>query len=105
MRPRSTVAWRLVLCGAGFGLFQSPNNHTIITSAPLNRSGAASGMQGSARLTGQSVGAVMVGMIFGAAGVHDGRGPVIALAAAAVLSGCAAVFSALRIRHASARPA
>jgi DHA2 family multidrug resistance protein-like MFS transporter len=29
------MAWRLALCGAGFGLFQSPNNHTIITSAPL----------------------------------------------------------------------
>ena len=31
------MAWRLALCGAGFGLFQSPNNHTIVTSAPLAR--------------------------------------------------------------------
>ncbi|RYY84103.1 MAG: MFS transporter, partial [Comamonadaceae bacterium] len=38
------LAWRLALCGAGFGLFQSPNNHTIVTSAPLRRAGAASGM-------------------------------------------------------------
>ena len=93
------MAWRLVLCGAGFGLFQSPNNHTIITSAPLTRAGAASGMLGSARLTGQSVGAVMVGVVFGLAGVNDGRGPAIALAVAAVLAGCAATFSALRLRH------
>jgi DHA2 family multidrug resistance protein-like MFS transporter len=93
------MAWRLVLCGAGFGLFQSPNNHTIITSAPLTRAGAASGMLGSARLTGQSVGAVMVGVVFGLAGVHDGRGPAIALGLAAVLAGCAATFSALRLRH------
>ena len=28
------IIWRMILCGAGFGLFQSPNNHTIITSAP-----------------------------------------------------------------------
>ncbi len=49
------VAWRLLLCGMGFGLFQSPNNHTIVTSAPLRRAGAASGMLGTARLTGQSL--------------------------------------------------
>ncbi|TFY97111.1 MFS transporter [Ramlibacter humi] len=97
------MAWRLVLCGAGFGLFQSPNNHTIITSAPITRAGAASGMLGSARLTGQSAGAVMVGVIFGVLGVSDGRGPAIALAAAALLAGSAAVFSSLRLRHGTKR--
>lgn len=59
-------------------------------------------MLGSARLTGQSAGAVMVGVIFGLAGVQDGRGPFLALAAAAALAGCAAVFSLLRLR--GARP-
>ncbi|RYY98302.1 MAG: MFS transporter [Comamonadaceae bacterium] len=98
------MAWRLMLCGAGFGLFQSPNNHTIITSAPLHRAGAASGMLGSARLTGQSVGAVVVGVIFGLAGVQDGRGPTLALAAAAVLAGFAALFSSLRLRHGASSP-
>uniref|UniRef100_UPI00289D1B76 MFS transporter n=1 Tax=Pseudescherichia sp. TaxID=2055881 RepID=UPI00289D1B76 len=38
------IIWRMMLCGAGFGLFQSPNNHTIITAAPRQRSGGASGM-------------------------------------------------------------
>lgn len=33
------IIWRLVLCGAGFGLFQSPNNSILIASAPP--SGAA----------------------------------------------------------------
>ncbi|MDM7115042.1 hypothetical protein QUH12_27735, partial [Klebsiella pneumoniae] len=28
------IIWRMALCGAGFGLFQSPNNHTIVASAP-----------------------------------------------------------------------
>jgi hypothetical protein len=28
------IIWRMALCGAGFGLFQSPNNHTIVSSAP-----------------------------------------------------------------------
>jgi MFS transporter, DHA2 family, multidrug resistance protein len=98
--PAAPANWRialpLALCGAGFGLFQSPNNHTIVTSAPLRRAGAASGMLGTARLTGQSMGAVMLGLIFGVAGVHDG-GPEIALGLAAALAATAAVFSSLRI--------
>ena len=33
------IAWRMAVCGAGFGLFQSPNNRTIVSSAPRNRVG------------------------------------------------------------------
>lgn len=33
------IILRLMLCGAGFGLFQTPNNSTIISSAPTRRSG------------------------------------------------------------------
>ena len=91
------IAWRLALCGAGFGLFQSPNNHTILTSAPLRRAGAASGMLGTARLTGQSLGAVLIGLVFSVWGVHD-AGPDIALGLAAVLAGASATFSLLRLR-------
>jgi MFS transporter, DHA2 family, multidrug resistance protein len=94
------IAWRLALCGAGFGLFQSPNNHIIVTSAPLNRSGAASGMLGTARLTGQTIGAVLLAVIFSIAGAHDARGPVIALFLAAAFAGVASGFSMSR-RHAS----
>ncbi len=54
----------MALCGAGFGLFQSPNNHTIISSALHNRSGGASGMLGTARLLGQSSGAALVALMF-----------------------------------------
>jgi len=57
------IAWRMALCGAGFGLFQSPNNRTIITSAPRIRSGAASGMLGTARLLGQATGAALVALV------------------------------------------
>jgi len=96
------IVWRMALCGIGFGLFQSPNNHTIVTTAPHNRSGAASGMLGTARLTGQTLGAALLAIIFSAAGVHDGRGPVFALALAACFAAVAGSFSALRLRHASA---
>jgi DHA2 family multidrug resistance protein-like MFS transporter len=97
-QPTATdLAWRLALCGAGFGLFQSPNNHTIVTSAPIARAGAASGMLGTARLTGQSLGAVLLGLIFSIAGVR-GSGLQIAFGLAAALAAGSAVFSLLRIR-------
>ena len=97
--PRDAdIVWRLVVCGLGFGLFQSPNNHTIVTSAPAHRSGGASGMLRTARLTGQTLGAVLVTLIFSVANPHDGQGPTVALATAAVFSAFAAVFSGLRLK-------
>ncbi len=93
------IVWRLALCGIGFGLFQSPNNHTIVTTAPMQRSGGASGMLATARLTGQTLGAVIMAIVFSVANAHDGHGPVIALALAAGLSAMAGAFSSLRLRH------
>ena len=92
------MVWRMALCGAGFALFQSPNNHTIVTTAPLQRSGAASGMLGTARLTGQTLGAVMLAGIFSIFPAHDGGGERTALAAAAAFALLAAVSSMLRLR-------
>ncbi|MDQ2734745.1 MAG: MFS transporter [Pseudomonadota bacterium] len=92
------IAWRMALCGAGFGLFQSPNNHTILTSAPAQRSGAASGMLGTARLTGQTIGAVLLAIIFSAFGAQHAHGPSMALAIAAAFSAIAGAFSGMRMR-------
>lgn len=92
------MAWRMALCGAGFALFQSPNNHTIVTSAPLHRSGAASGMLGTARLTGQTLGAVMLAGIFSLWSSHDGQAEMVALVCSAAFAALAAVSSALRLR-------
>ena len=98
--PAAPSSWLLAagcaVCGLGFGLFQSPNNHTIVTSAPLRRAGAASGMLGTARLTGQSAGAVVLALVFSAMGVHGGS--EFALGLASVLAALAAVFSLLRMR-------
>ena len=58
------IIWRLLLCGAGFGLFQSPNNSILIASAPPSRSGSASGMLATARLIGQTTGAALMAMLF-----------------------------------------
>jgi DHA2 family multidrug resistance protein-like MFS transporter len=91
------IAGALALCGVGFGLFQSPNNHIILTAPPLRRAGAASGMLGTARLTGQSLGAVLLGLIFSVAGASNG-GADIALGLAAALAAASALFSLLRLR-------
>ncbi|WP_298951845.1 MFS transporter [uncultured Methylobacterium sp.] len=90
----AAIAWRLTVCGLGFGLFQAPNNKVIITSAPRERSGGASGMQSTARLLGQSLGAAVVAVIFGLA--HT-AGTITALWLAAALSGVGALASTLRV--------
>ena len=92
------IVWRMVLCGLGFGLFQSPNNHIIITSAPAHRSGGASGMLGTARLTGQTLGAVLLAIIFSFFEASGGKGPLVALWLAAGCAAVAGVCSMLRIR-------
>lgn len=58
------IVWRMALCGMGFGLFQTPNNVTIVSSAPTHRSGGASGMLGTARLLGQTLGTTLVALLF-----------------------------------------
>ncbi len=59
------IAWRIALAGAGFGIYQPPNNKAMITTAPLNRTGSASGMISVARLLGQTVGGMLVALTLG----------------------------------------
>jgi MFS transporter, DHA2 family, multidrug resistance protein len=90
------IAWRLALCGTGFGFFQSPNNRIIVMSAPRHRAGGASGMLATARLTGQSTGVAMVAVIFGLVATQRTEA-ALWLAAALALGG--ALASSLRLRH------
>ena len=60
------IIWRLMLCGFGFCLFQTANVHGIISSAPMQRSGAASGMMNVARLGGQILATVIAAFVLGA---------------------------------------
>ena len=89
------VAWRMALCGFGFGLFQAPNNRTMITAAPRARSGAAGGMLATARLTGQTAGATMVAILF--ALYPTGGGERLALMVAAGVALAGALLSATRL--------
>lgn len=92
-------AWRMALCGLGFGFFQSPNNRTIMTAAPRERSGAAGGMLSAARLVGQTLGAASVAILFR---VYAEAGSNIALSFAAALALTGSVVSLVRLKHAPA---
>jgi DHA2 family multidrug resistance protein-like MFS transporter len=59
------ICWRIALAGAGFGLFQPPNNKAMMTTAPARRTGSASGMMSVARLLGQTVGGMLVALTLG----------------------------------------
>jgi len=88
------IAWRMLICGLGFGFFNTPNNRAIIVSAPSRRSGGASGMQASARLIGQTIGASLVALVFGLAPVN---GTTVTTICAAAIALAAAGISLLRM--------
>ena len=85
-----------MLCGLGFGLFQVSNNRNMFLSAPSERSGAAGGMQGTARLVGQTAGSVIMNLLFAMASVDTA--PRIGLGIGAVLTLAAGLVSTLRVR-------
>lgn len=91
---RGDFIWRMVFCGAGFALFQSPNNSVLIASSPTARSGAASGVQATARLLGQTVGAALVALLFH---LFGGEGPHMALHLAALFAALGAAVSFARL--------
>lgn len=90
------IVWRLLLCGFGFGLFQSPNNSILIASAPPHRSGSASGMLATARLTGQTTGAALVALLFHTAS-DDSAHIALLLAGGFALVGSLISFSRLSL--------
>ncbi len=58
------IIWRMAICGIGFGMFQTPNNVVMVIATPQHRTGGAGGMQSTARLVGQTLGATLVTLIF-----------------------------------------
>jgi MFS transporter, DHA2 family, multidrug resistance protein len=84
-----------MLSGLGFGFFQVPNNRNMFLSAPRERSGAAGGMQGTARLVGQTAGAVIMTLLFSLASVEAASR--IGLAIGAVLALAGGLVSVLRV--------
>lgn len=58
------IAWRMAICGVGYGMFQTPNNIVMVMATPVHRTGGAGGMQSTARLVGQTLGATIVSSVF-----------------------------------------
>jgi DHA2 family multidrug resistance protein-like MFS transporter len=82
------IAWRIAIAGAGFGLFQPPNNKAMITTAPKSRIGSASGMISVARLLGQTLGGMLVALTLGLI-AHQPTATCLTLAcASAFLAAC-----------------
>jgi MFS transporter, DHA2 family, multidrug resistance protein len=96
------VIWRMALAGAGFGLFQTPNNRTMIAAAPRERSGGASGMLGTARLLGQTTGAALVALFLAR---YPTEGTRISLLAGVGFALLGAALSMMRLSSAGARGA
>jgi len=91
------IVWRMAICGCGFGFFQAPNMKAIMASAPLDRSGGASGLVATARLTGQTIGAALAALCFTLAG-HQGATWALALGAGFAAVGCIMSFLRLTVR-------
>ena len=96
------LVWRMALAGAGFGLFQSPNNRTLIAAAPRERTGGASGMLGTARLLGQTVGAALVALLLAR---YQIAGTQLSLLVGAGFAIAGGVLSMLRLSPTGARSA
>jgi DHA2 family multidrug resistance protein-like MFS transporter len=88
------IVWRMVICGIGFGFFQTPNMKALMSSAPPHRSGSASGIVATARLIGQTIGAALAALCFALAG-HQGA--TLALAFGAGFAAFGSVLSFLRL--------
>ena len=97
--PAHGALWPLLLftmvSGLGFGIFQTPNNRNMLLSAPRERSGATGGMQGTARLLGQTIGSVIMALLFTL--TSSEAAPRIGLAVAAILALASGLVSATRI--------
>jgi DHA2 family multidrug resistance protein-like MFS transporter len=96
----ANIVWRMAICGFGFGFFQTPNMKAIMSSAPAGRSGSASSIVATARLTGQTTGAALAALCFGLA---DREGATVALALGAGFAAVGSVMSFLRLAVASHR--
>lgn len=54
----------MLVCGAGFGMFQTPNNSAIMGSVPLKNRGTASGTLATMRNIGMVLGVAVSGALF-----------------------------------------
>lgn len=95
---KTGIALRLAFTAVGFGLFFAPNTRLLIGMAPRERAAAAGGLMSTSRMLGQTLAAVVVGILL-ASGLGMGPVPMVLACALAVV---AALCSLARYRF---RPA
>lgn len=83
----------VILCGIGFGLFQTPNNRTLFLSAAVDRAASAGGVQGTARLAGQVSGALTASVLLSAGPVKMASPIAFGIAALAAFASAAISWS------------
>lgn len=88
------ICWRMAICGIGFGFFQAPNLRAILSSAPPERGGSASGIVATSRLIGQASGAALVAFCFTISSRH---GETLALGLGAAFAAAASIASFMRM--------
>jgi len=89
------IAWRMAVCGAGYGLFLSPNAKLVISAAPIARAASAGGLISTNRLVGQALGAALVTALLAAGHGSDSTPAVLG----AVLTFCAGICSIARLHE------
>ncbi|MEO6920059.1 MAG: MFS transporter [Collimonas sp.] len=107
------IGWRGLVCGVGFGFFQSPNNREMLSNVSRERSGNASGVLAIMRTFGQCFGAALVGIILSAyatramddgkmlmSAMQDAQAIRLSLWVAVAATALATAISASRIRKA-----
>lgn len=106
--PASVAHWdiglRSLICGIGFGCFQSPNNREMLSSVVREWSGYASGVLAIVRTFGQCLGAALVSvllavMVSANSIVEQDQAVRVSLWLAVAASGCAILLSVSRLRR------
>jgi MFS family permease len=98
----ASVAAHLFVAGIGMGLFQAPNNATVMGALPRARLGSGGGLLATARNAGMAAGVGLAGALFAMrAGPHPSgpqflAGYALSLRAGAVLAVAAAAASLFR---------
>ena len=111
MLPATPAMWdiclRSLVCGIGFGCFQSPNNREMLANVPREYASYGSGVLSIARTFGQCLGAAVVGILLSVMSTATGQtfneqAVHIALWVAVAASVASVLFSLSRLRKTQA---
>ncbi len=107
MLPATPAVWdiclRSLVCGIGFGCFQSPNNREMLSNVSREYASYGSGILSIARTFGQCLGAAVVGILLSVMSTESGQtfneqAVHIALWVAVAASVASVLFSLSRLR-------